>query len=120
VKKECDPLSDSTYCSLANVQVMACVTVKEGASPADAELTMYLEKAAAFIEDALKDVANVSLNPVPEIIHTVAEFYASGLFLAKNNLAENQTEHPNIILAEKNLAGYKTSLRRSFKLITSK
>jgi hypothetical protein len=89
-------VSYGMYGSLVNVHV------KEGASPADAELTMYLEKAAAFIDDALKGVAAVPLNPVPEIIQTVSEFYASGLFLAKNNLAENQTEHPNIVLAEKN------------------
>jgi hypothetical protein len=108
------------YGSLVNVQVMAGVTVKEGASPADAELSMYLEKAASFIDDALKDVAAVPLNPVPEIIHTVAEFYALGLFLAKNNLAENQTEHPNIVLAEKKLTEYKATLKRSFKLVSSK
>ena len=31
------------YGSLANVQVMAGVTVNDGVSSADAELTMYLE-----------------------------------------------------------------------------
>jgi hypothetical protein len=99
---------------------MAGVTVKEGTSPADAELSMYLKKAASFIDDALKGVADVPLNPVPEIINTIAEFFASGLFLAKNNLAENQTEHPNIVLAEKKLAEFKATLKRSFKLIPSK
>ena len=107
------------YGSLVNVQVMAGVTVKEGASSQDTELTMYLEKAAAFIDDALKGVADVPFDPVPEIINTIAEFYASGLFLAKNNLAENQTEQPNIVLAERKLTEFKATLKRSFKLITS-
>jgi hypothetical protein len=107
------------YGSLVNVQVMAGVTVVDGVSAADAELSLYLDSAAQFIDDTLKGVASVPLNPVPEIINTIAEFYASGLFLAKNSLAENQTEHPNIALAEKKLAEYKATLRRSFKLITS-
>jgi hypothetical protein len=42
-------LGTANYGCLANVQVMAGVTVKEGASPADAELTMYLAKAASGI-----------------------------------------------------------------------
>ena len=103
------------YGSLVNVQVMAGVTVKEGASSQDTELTMYLEKAAAFIDDALKGVADI-IDPVPEIINTIAEFYASGLFLAKNNLAENQTEQPNIVLAERKLTEFKENSKALFQV----
>ena len=75
------------YGDLANVQVMAGVTVNEGVSPADAELTMYLGKACDFINDSLKGVVSVPLDPVPAVVDTIAEFYASGLYLARNNLA---------------------------------
>jgi hypothetical protein len=111
---------DSGYGSLVNVRVMAGVTAKDGLSPADAELTLYLEKVADIIDTTLKGAAEVPLSPVPQIIDTIAEFYATGLFLSKNSLADNQTEHPNVVLAEKKLAEFKTSLRRSFKLVNSK
>ena len=44
------------YGYLANVQVMAAVTVNDGVSSADAELTMYLGKACDFINDSLKGI----------------------------------------------------------------
>jgi hypothetical protein len=110
---------DSVYGSLTNVQVMAAVTVNDGVSPADAELTMYLEKASDFINDSLKGFVSVPLVPVPAVVNTIAEFYASGLFLARNNLPEGQTQHPNVTLAEKKLAEYKASFRRSYKLFSS-
>jgi len=106
------------YGCLVNVQVMAAVTVNNGVSSADAELTMYLEKACDFINDSLKGVSAVPLDPVPAVVDTIAEFYASGLFLARNNLPEGQTQHPNVTLAEKKLAEYRSSLRRSYKLFS--
>jgi hypothetical protein len=63
-----------------------------------------------FIDNALKNDTDVPLDPVTEIIKTFAEFYASDFFLAKNNLADNPTEHPSIVLAEKKLAESKTPL----------
>ena len=107
------------YGCLANVQVMAAVTVNEGVSPADAELTMYLGKAYDFINDSLKMVTTVPLDPVPAVLDTIAEFYASGLYLARNNLADGQTQHPNVVLAEKKLAEYRTSFRRGYKLFSN-
>jgi hypothetical protein len=56
------------YGSLVNVQVMAALTVTEGLSPADPELTMYLEKACDFINDYLKEVVSVPLDPVPAVV----------------------------------------------------
>jgi hypothetical protein len=109
-------MSVQKYGSLVNVQVMAAVTVSEGVSPADAELTMYLGKACDFINDFLKGFVTVPLDPVPAVVDTIAEFYASGLYLARNNLADGQTQHPNVILAEKKLAEYRVSLRRGYKL----
>ncbi|MGE5575560.1 MAG: hypothetical protein ACM3UL_05440 [Ignavibacteria bacterium] len=106
------------YGSLVNVQVMAAVTVNIGVSAADAELTMYLEKASYFINDFLKGVGSVPLDSVPAVVDTIAEFYASGLYLARNNLADGQTQHPNVVLAEKKLAEYKASLRRGYKLFS--
>ena len=106
------------YGSLTNVQVMAGVTINDGVNPADAELTMYLEKACDFINDSLKGVVAVPLDPVPAVVDTIAEFYASGLYLAQNNLADGQTQHPNVVLAEKKLAEYRASLRR-FKLFSN-
>jgi hypothetical protein len=105
---------DLIYGSLTIVQVMAGVTVNDGVSSADTELTMYLEKACDFINASLKGVVLVPLDPVP-VVDTIAEFYASGLFLARNNLPEGQTQHPNVVCAEKKLAEYRTSLRRSYK-----
>jgi hypothetical protein len=61
----------------------------------------------------------VPLDPVPAVVDTIAEFYASGLFLARNNLPEGQMQHPNVVLAEKKLAEYKASLRRSYKLFSN-
>src|SRR5665647_35512 len=98
---------------------MAGVTVTDGISPADAELTMYLGKACDFINDFLKRVVAVPLDPVPAIVDTIAEFYASGLYLARNNLPENQTQHPNVVLAEKKLTEYRASLRRGYKLFSN-
>ncbi len=65
--------------SLVNVQVMAGVTVSDGVSPVDDELQLYLAKAGKFIDGALKNLAAVPLSPVPAIVDTIAEFYASGL-----------------------------------------
>jgi hypothetical protein len=107
------------YGSLVNVQVMAAVTVKDGVSSADSELTMYLEKACDFISDSLKAVVSVPLDPVPAVVDTIAEFYASGLYLARNNLADGQMQHPNVVLAEKKLIEYKASLRRGYKLFSN-
>jgi hypothetical protein len=75
---------------------------------------MYLGKAFDFINDALKGVAIVPLDPVPAVVDTIAEFYASGLYLARNNLPHGQMQHPNLVLAEKKPAEYRASLRRSF------
>jgi hypothetical protein len=107
------------YGSLVNVQVMVGVTVNDGVSSADSELTMYLGKACDFINDSLKGFVSVPLDPVPAVVDTIAEFYASGLYLARNNLPEGQTQHPNVILAEKKLAEYKASLRRGYKLFSN-
>jgi hypothetical protein len=107
------------YGSLVNVQVMATVTVNGGVSSADAELTMYLDKACDFINDSLKAIVSVPLDPVPAVVDTIAEFYASGLYLARNNLADGQTQHPNVVLAEKKLAEYRASLRRGYKLFSN-
>ncbi len=107
------------YGNLVNVQIMAGVTVNNGISSADAELTMYLEKTCDFINDSLKGVATLPLDPVPAVVDTIAEFYASGLFLARNNLPEGQTQHPNVILAEKKLAEYRASLRHGYKLFSN-
>jgi hypothetical protein len=112
-------MADQKYGSLVNVQVMAAVTVNQGVSSADAELTMYLEKASDFINDFLKGVVSVPLDPVPTVVATIAEFYASGLYLARNNLADGQSQHPNVVLAEKKLAEYRASLRRGYKLFSN-
>lgn len=108
-----------TYGSLTNVQIMAAVTVNDDVSPADAELTMYLGKACDFINESLKGIVSLPLDPVPAVVDTIAEFYASGLYLARNNLANGQTQHPNVVLAEKKLAEYRASLRRSYKLFSN-
>ncbi len=107
------------YGDLANVQFMAGVTVNDGVSSADAELTMYLGKACDFINNFLKGFVSVPLDPVPAVVDTIAEFYASGLYLARNNLSEGQTQHPNVVLAEKKLAEYRASLRRGYKLFSN-
>jgi hypothetical protein len=107
------------YGSLVNVRVMAAVTVSNGVSSADSELNMYLQKAFDFINDSLKGFVSVPLDPVPAVVDTIAEFYASGLYLARNNLPDGQTQHPNVILAEKKLAEYKASLRRGYKLFSN-
>lgn len=112
-------MSDVRYGCLVNVQVMAGVTVNEGVSSADTELTMYLEKASALINDSLKGFVSVPMDPVPAVVDTIAEFYASGLYLARNNLPDGQTQHPNVALAEKKLAEYRASLRRSYKLFSN-
>ena len=107
------------YGDLSNVQVMAGVTVNDSVSSADAELTMYLVKACDLINDSLKGFVSVPLDPVPAFVDTIAEFYASGLYLARNNLPDGQTQHPNVVLAEKKLAEYKASLRRGYKLFSN-
>ena len=112
-------MADPVYGDLAVVQVMAAVTVTEGVSPADAELIMYLGKACDFINDSLKGIVSVPLDPVPAVVDTIAEFYASGLFLARNNLPDGQMQHPNVTLAEKKLAEYRASLRRGYKLFSN-
>jgi len=39
----------------------------------------------------LKGVLSVPLDPVPAVVDTIAEFYASGLYLGRNNLPDGQT-----------------------------
>jgi hypothetical protein len=93
------------YGTLANTQILACVTVTQGVSPQDAELNMFLEKARQFINQELG--LNADLAEPAAIIGTVAEYYASGLYLSKNNMPEGQTTHPNVSYAEKLLWKYK-------------
>jgi hypothetical protein len=82
-RKKLTCIGGFVYGSLVNVQVMAAVTVTEGVSSADAELTIYLGKACDFINDSLKAVVSVPLDPVPAVVDTIAEVYASGLYLAR-------------------------------------
>jgi hypothetical protein len=96
---------------------MAGVTVTDGVSPVDDELQLYLAKAAEFIDDALKNLTAVPLSPVPAIIDTIAEFYASGLYLQK--AIEPNGEHPNVVLAERKLLEFASSLKHGFKLVSS-
>jgi hypothetical protein len=42
---------------------MADVTINEGTSASDAELTLYIQKAAVFTDDTLKAVGEVPLHP---------------------------------------------------------
>ncbi len=88
------------YGKLVNVQVMAGVTVTDGTSPVDGELQLYLAKTAEFIDDALKNLTTVPLSPVPAIIDTIAEFYASGL-LQKNRKHPRTTQHRNITISKR-------------------
>ena len=107
------------YGSLVNVQIMVGVTIVDDVSSADTELTMYLGKACDFINNSLKGFVSVPLDPVPAVVDTIAEFYASGLYLARNNLPDGQTQHPNVVLAETKLAEYRASLRRGYKLFSN-
>jgi phage gp36-like protein len=43
--------------------------------------TQSLEKAAQFIDEALKNQTSLPLSPVPAIIDTISEFYGSGIYL---------------------------------------
>lgn len=93
------------YGVLGNVQVLACVTVTGGVSAQDGELSMFLEKARQFINQELG--LSVDLVEPAAIIGTIAEFYASGLYLSKNNMPEGETTHPNVTYAEKLLAKFR-------------
>ncbi len=64
------------YGHLVKLQIMTGVTVNDGVSAADAELTMYLGKACDFINDSLKGIVSVQLDPVPVVMDTIEEFYA--------------------------------------------
>jgi len=52
-------------------------------------------------------------------VDTIAEFYASGLFLARDNLPEGQMQHPKVVLAEKKLAEHRASFHWSYKLFSN-
>jgi hypothetical protein len=60
--------------------------------------------------DSHKGIVIDYQTPVPQTINSVAEFYASGLFLVRNNLANNQTEHDIVVLAAKKLAEFRILL----------
>jgi hypothetical protein len=68
------------YGNLVNVQVMAGVTVDDGVSSADAELTMYLDRTCDFIDDFLKGVVSMSLNPVPAVVIRLQSSTLQGFF----------------------------------------
>ena len=85
-----DLISVARHVSLANVQIMAGVTVDNSIIIVDSELTMYLEKEYAIIDDPLKVLISLPLNPASEAINTIAEFYSSDLFLGRNNCPTNK------------------------------
>jgi hypothetical protein len=91
--------------------------VNDCVSLVDDELQLYRGKTAEFIDYALKNLTAVPLSPVPAIIDTIIESYASGLYLQKTT--QNPQEEPNITIAEEKLLEFKASLKNSFKLISS-
>jgi hypothetical protein len=69
--------------------------VNDCVSLVDDELQLYRGKTAEFIDYALKNLTAVPLSPVPAIIDTIAEFYASGLYLQKTK--ENTQGDPILL-----------------------
>jgi hypothetical protein len=81
-----------------------------------------LEDINAAIENRIRTMelivqANKKDAVSKNLTDTIAEFYASSLYLQKTT--ENKQGEPKITLAEKKLEEYKTSLKRSFKLLSS-
>jgi len=98
--------SGAPYGTLLVTRALSSITA--GDTTFDVELTIFLLKAADFIDEKLKNYeATLPLVTVPSIIDTIAEFYAAGLYMQKN--AESEKAHVYIEYAEKKLGEYVTS-----------
>lgn len=98
--------SGAPYGTLAVTRALSNITA--GETQFDGELTIFLLKAADFIDAQLKNhESTLPLTTVPSIIDTIAEFYAAGLYMQNN--AEQEKAHVYIEYAEKKLGEYVTS-----------
>lgn len=70
----------------------------------DEVLTGFLEDATIFIDLQLTNHATTPLDPVPDSIGVIANYYAAGLYLQRN-MAEGK-KHPHVGFAENKLKEY--------------
>lgn len=95
------PLTAAAYGSLTMVKYLCNVSDVLH----DTELNTFLSKVCAFIDNALKNyVDTLPVVPATEILNTIAEYWAAGLYLQKDQLDEKA--HHYVTYAEGKLAVY--------------
>ncbi len=71
----------------------------------DTELNAFLSKASTFIDDALENyVTTLPVSPAPEILNSIAEYWAAGSYLQKDQLDEK--DHRYLAFAQSKLQSY--------------
>ena len=95
--------TDAPYGTVANMKPLC--SIQPDVTTFDAELLLFLTKAADFIHTPLLNhETTLPLTTVPAIIATIAEFYASGLYMMKNQ--QDEKAHSYLSYAQKELDKY--------------
>jgi hypothetical protein len=96
-------VSTQPYGSLAVVKYLCNIKLTDTSK--DAVVLVFMEKATSFVNSALKPyVSTLPLSSVPDVVASVAEFYAAGLFLQKDQ--QDEKPHPYMAFAEEKLQSY--------------
>ncbi|MCJ7559181.1 DUF1320 domain-containing protein [Candidatus Bathyarchaeota archaeon] len=90
------------YGSLSDVKRLCGLTKTE--NEYDIDLKGFLTDASALIDSQVAAHASVPLDPVPDAINVIANYYAAGLYLQRN-MAEGK-KHPHVEFAEAKLKEY--------------
>jgi len=92
-----------TYGTIANMKPLCSIAADD--TDFDTELTFFLTKANNWIDDALKPYeATLPLTSPDNVIGDAAEFYASGLYMMKNQ--QDEKPHGYLSHARKLLSDY--------------
>ncbi len=98
-----EPSGDAPYGSLTTVKRLCSIDVDD--TSLDTALNVFMNKACDFIDSALTPYeSSLPLSSVPDQVGSVAEFYAAGLFLQKDQ--PDEKPHPFISFAQGELSKY--------------
>lgn len=96
-------VSTQPYGSLAVVKYLCNIELTDASK--DTVVLVFMEKATSFVNSALEPyVSTLPLTSVPDAAASVAEFYAAGLYLQKDQVDEEP--HPYLAFAEKKIGEY--------------
>jgi hypothetical protein len=104
------PFAVSTH-PYGDLQVVKHLTANADSTAEDDTLTTFMQKATDFVNNKLQGKEKVlPLDPVPPEVASVAEFYAAGLYMQKDQ--PDEKEHPYIGIARGELDTYLASAQK--------